>query len=233
MNKLFGALGLMIMAGSIPALAQQVGVGYKSDGSDVSGDFAEAEGDGASVSADVTVGFNIGKKIAIAIKQPDGGFTNNPLFHPPSGFDSGTLPTPTFWIENPDLSPHSSLHTNLTKSGLSIIGAIYSNTDVSITCTPSESFVNEDDPSSIIKGRHAFLIQKQYGGNSYETHPYDDDNSSTSVFPSTANIPVTAFADNGGVLVLRFWTHMYRDTIDATDRSGNYYSNVTFTVAAM
>lgn len=238
LKKLFCLLSLLVFSAGAPSLAQNIGVGYKSDGSDVSGDFAESEGDGGSVSADVTVGFNIGKTIAIAIKQPDGSFTNNPMFYPTTGvFDPAAIPASTMWLDNPDFSSYGGSWPNLTKSRLTIYGAIYSNTDVSITIDPSKEFVNAEDPTSRITARHAGLVQDTLNNSgvasTFHMGAYDDNSSTSSVFPATGNVSVSDFNANGGVLLINFWSYLYRDTIDATDRSGNYYSTITFTVTAM
>lgn len=235
LKKLFSLVSLLAISSGIPSFAQNIGVGYKSDGSDVSGDFAEAEGDGASVSADVTVGFKIGKKIAIAIKQPDGSFTTNPIFHPTTGnFDPDAMASSLMWLDNPDFSPMDANRQNMSKSALWITGGIYANTDVSITVDPSKEFVNEDDPSSIVKAWYSFDVADRYGsGRSQLFQVYDDLDSSTSNFPMTRNIGVSDFSANGGVLAMYLTIYFYRDTIDATDRSGNYYASSTITVTAL
>lgn len=223
---------ILLVLGSLitpyPSLSQEhISTTYQSNGSEVSGDLAQSTQNNGTISATTTTGFNIGKKIAITIKDPNGSFTNNPLFHPPVGFDPSTLGLSSLFAAQPDMSPLPSPWNNLSKSFLAIHGAIYANTDVSITINPSPEFIHEEDPSSRITPRYHYRLSGTH------VNVFDDNSSLTSQFPITFNLSGENFSANGGVLGFFLSSYFYVDTISNSDRSGTYSAAVTFTVTAI
>lgn len=224
MRNLFGlfTLGLLLMSTSA-SFAQQVGVGYKSDGSDVSGDFSEAEGDGASVSADVTVGFKIGKKVALAVHS--GSPVIAPVFQEAMR-DAVNAVGSEMFIDNLTTQKDSSDDTLLAQS-LAIRGLVYTNTEnTTFSVTPQTGAFTHIDGAAAGEvgiGKCATEFKQLNGAVVY---PSTDCTSGSGITMVSSSDLVST---NGTALFdidLRFAA----DTFDATDRAGEYYSTISIDV---
>lgn len=213
MNKFTYVLGAILTIGGLSVSAQDVGVGYKSDGADVSGDFAESEGDGGSVSADVTVGFKIGKKVALAIKGENGEFTNSELF----AAVRNNIENSVFYstIAPIERSPGSAYSIG----GAFIRGAIYTNSENTLfEITTPPKYVHESDPSSFVVADCAL-----YTGASLEYQGGCRPLKSITVNASN-------LTDTDGALSFMYTQIPYLSSVTASHRSGVYYGVSVVTV---
>lgn len=230
-TKLF-ALGLLAISTGISSAQTYTATAGAGGTTDIASDYSMSTGDGASVSVDVPLEFELGKIVAVTV-SPSGTATV-----PSSSYFDGIIPYGNgAYISSKvlDLTPMAGGWFNSSVGSVGFVGGIYANTSVTVSAE-STDFVHESDPNSTFKPRKSFLVGKKVAGTSdYRTYGgWGDGNASTNPnTPISVTLDDSAIQAEGGKFSYLYYSNAYIDTVDSTDRAGKYISITTITVSTL
>ena len=207
------AFSLIAVASGISTAQTYTATAGTNGVTDIQSDYSMSTGDGASVSVDVPLEFELPKKVAIGL-PPNGTIT-----FPAGSMFEGVTST-TGWLSDRSKVLNTTPHTSypaITQQWIGYTGAIYANTAISITADTSD-FIHETDPNSSFKGRWYFLTHDKADYNNRYVNVVDNTNDSSagSAFPHTHTIDDTQLMASENVIGFFQHAYIYTDTIDAT-----------------
>lgn len=188
-------------------------------------DHAVAYGDEAVVSAEIELEFELDKRIALAIKLPDGSFTDNTLF------DGVVLQNNSLFTEELPLMPMLG-NDNLSGESLSIYGSIYSNTDAILDINVT-NFTYENNSSLEFKPHISLTLKGRDFNNSSVFKYLNASNNSNDSFNINESLDFNLFSSEDSKLTFLLGVRAYIDTIHSYHKAGRYFSMATITATVL